>query len=77
MRYTGPPRGGPSIGDFICIITKSKSKTITTIKVPASLRRLEVLAVELHPSAETATKLGQADKLGSLNVPSQSKNLSS
>ena len=56
VRYTGPPRGGPSIGDYICIIhiiTK-----ITTIKVPASLLRLEVLAVELHPSAETATKPG-------------------
>lgn len=30
--------------------------------VPASLLRLEVLAVELHPSAETATKRGLAKK---------------
>ena len=61
VRYTGPPRGGPSIGDYICIITKIIIQIITkitTIKVPASLLRLEVLAVELHPSAETATKPG-------------------
>ena len=32
------------------------------IKVPASLLPLEVLAVELHPSAETATKRGRAHK---------------
>ena len=56
VRYTGPPRGGPSIGDFNSI-TISITK-ISIIKVPASLLRLEVLAVELRPSVETATKPG-------------------
>ena len=59
MRYTGPPRGGPSIGDFISLINKTITIFMILTKVPASLLRLEVLAVELHPSAETATKQGQ------------------
>ena len=42
------------------------------IKVPASLLPLEVLAVELHPSAETATKRGEAHKPG-LKVPGSQK----
>ena len=56
VRYTGPPRGGPSIGDFISITISITRNTI--IKVPASLLRLEVLAVELRLSVETATKPG-------------------
>ena len=60
VRYTGPPRGGPSIGDFICCITiiKKSVTRIITIKVPASPLPLEVLAVELHRSVEIATKSG-------------------
>ena len=62
VRYTGPPRGGPSIGDFICITIIINKITIiinkNSIKVPAFLLRLEVLAVELHQSVEIAIKPG-------------------